>query len=70
MVRVAADAATFIAPAMRNTACQSRVASTSALDSGTYEVEHQKTGRLMMYLDAHKRGADGLMYRADFNLLE
>lgn len=41
----------------------------AALDSGMYELEHPQTGKLLMYLDAHKHGRDGVMYRADFNLL-
>lgn len=39
-----------------------------ALDSGTYEVEHPQTGKLLMYLVAHKAGKN-MLYRADFNLL-
>jgi hypothetical protein len=39
-----------------------------ALDSGTYEVEHAHTGKLLMYLVAHKAGKN-MLYRADFNLL-
>jgi hypothetical protein len=40
-----------------------------ALDSGTYEVEHAATGKLLLYLDANKRARNGVVYRADFNLL-
>ena len=40
-----------------------------ALDSGTYEVEHAATGKLLLYLDADKRAKSGVLYRADFNLL-
>ena len=39
------------------------------LDSGVYEVEHPATGKVMMYLDADKKGSKGVIYRADFNLL-
>lgn len=39
-----------------------------ALDSGLYDVEHPKLGRLMVYLDARKAGG-GMLYRADFSLL-
>lgn len=44
-------------------------ASADALTSGTYEVEHPATGKLLMYLDASRRGQQGMLYRADFNLL-
>ena len=44
-------------------------AAEDSLDSGTYEVEHAATGKQLMYLDAHKRGKAGVVYRADFNLL-
>ncbi len=40
------------------------------LASGSYELEHASTGRMMMYLDADQRGRDAMLYRADFNLLE
>ena len=40
-----------------------------ALASGTYEVEHAATGKLLLYLDASPRGQNGVLYRADFNLL-
>ncbi len=43
--------------------------SEDALASGTYEVEHGAVGKQMMYLDAQKRGAQSVVYRADFNLL-
>ncbi len=46
-----------------------RGAPEDGLDSGTYEVEHAATGKVMMYLDAAKRGKGGVTYRADFNLL-
>lgn len=39
------------------------------LDSGTYEVEHPATGKLLMYLDVDKHARKGALYRADFNLL-
>lgn len=44
-------------------------ASEDGLDSGTYEVEHASTGKMPLYLDANKRGKNGVIYRADFNLL-
>lgn len=44
-------------------------ASEDGLDSGTYEVEHASTGKMPLYLDANKRGRNGVVYRADFNLL-
>lgn len=40
-----------------------------ALASGTYEVEHPATGKMPLYLDVSRRGRDGMLYRADFNLL-
>ena len=40
-----------------------------ALPSGTYEVDHAATGKIDMFLDASARGADSVLYRADFSLL-
>ena len=44
-------------------------AAQDGLDSGTYDVEHAAIGNLPLYLDADKRGRNGVVYRADFNLL-
>ena len=41
-----------------------------ALESATYELEHPQTGKMMMYLDAHKHGREAVTYRADFSLLQ
>lgn len=46
-----------------------RGAAEDGLDSGTYEVEHAAIGKMPLYLDANKRAKQGVVYRADFNLL-
>jgi hypothetical protein len=56
-------------PGLRQFTLSFAGAAEDALDSGTYEVEHAATGKVLMYLDAGKGGKNGIIYRADFNLL-
>jgi hypothetical protein len=56
-------------PGLRQFSLSFKGRAEDGLETGTYEVEHAAIGKVLMYLDADKRGKQGVMYRADFNLL-